>query len=93
MPINPITAYRLAAQAERANEALSAEKFAPASGIDIKVRMAVLRLNRFRLFNSDLTEANERLHADLSEARNERDEALDKIARMTSGLKRGASKV
>lgn len=79
MILNPITAYRLAAEAERAHEALKLQPLLGGRSLDLKVFTILARLQSARNYADALAA--------------ERDAALAKIARMTGNLKRGSAKV
>lgn len=92
MTWNPVKAYRLAAEAERANEALAKEPSIGGAMLDIKVRALVSRLRNQRELTAGIVEINRELASASAVIAAERDALAAKIKRMTGNLKRGSVK-
>lgn len=85
MIINPFRAWTLAAQAERANEALADLNFVGVTSLDAKVRCILRRELASRSLAAGMLEENDGLALDLAEAN-------AKLNRMLGNLKRGPNK-
>lgn len=92
MILNPFTAFRLAAEAERALEALATQPLLGGRSLDLKVRTVIARLQAARNAVGEEAEMLDRAHSAITLLGNERDAALAKIARMTGGLRQNAPK-